>query len=405
MISVTEALAIIGQHTRDFGIEEVSLLSSAGRVLAAAVTADRDFPPFHRVTMDGVAINSRSFAAGIREFKIEQVQPAGHPQLTLQDAYNCLEVMTGAVLPAGTDAVIPYEECTLENGTATVLSADVNENQHVHLKGTDCRSGAVIINPGQRITPATIGILASVGKDRVPVKCLPRIAVCATGDELIPVTETPLPHQLRRSNSYMLAAALQEEGITTDQYYLPDDREQMTEQLRSVLQQYDAVLFSGAVSKGKYDFLPEVLAGLNMKTLFHRVAQKPGKPFLFGETEHKTLIFGFPGNPVSSLVCYKVFFQSWLCQSIGYQQSVLSAALAVPVHFKPSLAYHLLVTLSFNDGMLRATPCPGANSGDMISLETADAILLLPPDKEHFEAGSIYPAVLLSRFFNLPVIL
>ena len=399
MISVAEALAHIREHQQDFGAEAVPLLLSGGRILAQDIFADRDFPPYDRVTMDGVAVSSKTFEQGRRDFKIEKLQPAGHPQMQLDDNAHCIEVMTGAVLPQGTDAVIPYEDCTLSNGIAIVSGEAIRVYQNVHLRGIDSRRGDLLILKGKRITAAMIGIMASVGMDKIVVQRLPKIAICATGDELVDITAAPEAHQVRRSNSYMLAAALGEEGILADTYHLPDDKEQMRGRLAGMLQAYDVLLFSGAVSKGKLDFLPEVLGELGMQTVFHRVAQKPGKPFLFGKFAGGAVIFGFPGNPVSTIVCYRIFFQNWLYHSLNYKPAPLTARLAARVNFKPALTWHLLVTLSMNAGVLEAIPCAGANSGDMISLEKADAIVTLPVDKMLFNPGEAYPATLLASIF------
>ena len=399
MISVTEALALISAQSQDFGTEAVPLHQSVGRILAEDVFADRDFPPYHRVTMDGIAIDSKTFEQGRRDFKIEKMQPAGHPQQRLESNVYCIEVMTGAILPQGTDAVIPYEDCVLTNGIATVVSGIVSLYQNIHLQSTDSKQGELLIRTGARITAAIVGILASVGMDKITVQRLPKIAVCATGDELVAVHAIPLAHQVRMSNSYMLGAALNEEGIIPDSYHLPDNQGQLHRQLIALLQAYDVLLFSGAVSKGKYDFLPQVLGELGMETILHRVAQKPGKPFLFGKFSNGALIFGFPGNPVSTLVCYKIFFQHWLQLSLKHTTISIDAQLAEDVSFKPALTYHLLVTLMTKAGVLMATPCAGANSGDMISLQRADAILTLPADKPVFKQGAAYPVTLLAPIF------
>jgi molybdopterin molybdotransferase len=389
MTTVNEALAQITAYARDFGIEEVPLLQSTKRILAANITADRDFPPYHRVTMDGIAINSKTFEAGKRDFYIEAIQAAGAPLQTLKEEHNCIEVMTGAVLPDGTNAVIPYEECIITDGIASVQSASIKQYQNIHLQGNDSKAGTVLISQNTSITAAHIGIMATVGLAKVPVYKLPAVAICSTGDELVDIEETPLPHQIRKSNSYMLAAALQEEGITAMLYHLKDEKESMQEQLTSILKECDVILLSGAVSRGKFDYLPEVLSIMGMQTVFHRVAQRPGKPFLFGALPNDKLVFGFPGNPVSTFVCYHVYCKQWLHTSLHSTTKKVTARLAKPVSFLPKLAFHVLVTLEYKEGTLYATPVIGANSGDLPSLVDADGIITLPAEKDNFEEGEV----------------
>jgi molybdopterin molybdotransferase len=399
MIQVSEAFSFIESQARSFGEERVPLLQSVGRVLAEDVYADRDFPPFDRVMMDGIAISITSFDDGQRSFRIAGTLAAGSSQRSLTDATTCLEVMTGAVIPEHADAIIPYEECVIEAGVATITASVVKRLQHVHLAGSDTKNGTVLLERNQRITPAAMGILASVGKSEVAVLKLPKIAICSTGDELVDVDANPLPHQIRRSNSYMLAAALQAEGVQADLHHLPDEKEEMLRTLGEILPRYDAMLFSGAVSKGKYDFLPEVLTQLGMKTIFHRIAQKPGKPMLFGCFETNCVVFGFPGNPASTLVCYQLYFLNWFRKSLNQKVNAMQARLSEDVVFNPALTYHLLVTLKEEEGVLIARPCPAANSGDMVGLERANAMISLPAERSRFEKGEVFPVRLLDNIF------
>jgi molybdopterin molybdotransferase len=390
MISVEDALNLILKQKRDFGTEKVDLLDCVGRVLAETVVADRDFPPFNRVTMDGIAINSVSFAKGIRTFAVEKVQAAGDTQQSLGDDGNCIEVMTGAVLPENTDAVVPYEQCEIVNGKATVNAEQVGRMQNVHLKGRDGKAGEVLIEKYQKITPAMIGVMASVGLNNVEVLRMPKMAICSTGDELIPVSQKPELHQVRLSNVYVLSAALQTFGIKATSQHIPDNAERMSGEIAALIENYDVVMFSGAVSKGKFDYLPAVLEKLGMEQIFHKVAQKPGKPFLFGRCKNETLIFGYPGNPVSTFVCYQKFFKPWLFKSLNIEPQKITASLYKDVKFAPCLSYHLLVNLVSTNGHLQAIPVEGSNSGDLVTLMQADGIITLPADKDVFKQGEVY---------------
>ncbi len=390
MIAVSEALQLVRAQVRDYGTEEVELIQSTGRILMQDIVADRAYPPFNRVTMDGIAINSNAFSAGKRSFKIEGVQAAGQPQQTLIDTENCLEVMTGAMLPSKSDAVIPYEQCEIVNGIATVNLDEISTLQNVHLEGTDSKQGDILVTAGHKITSAIIGLIAASGLSKVVVKRLPKVAVCATGDELVEVDEQPLPHQIRQSNSYMLVAALQAEVIHAQRYHLRDDPQVMFEELTTITNYYDVVLLSGAVSKGKFDHLPNVLNRLNMETIFHGIAQRPGKPFLFGKLPNEVLIFGFPGNPASTFVCYQLYFKTWLHQSLGISLPFMKAFLSKPFSFKPNLTLHALVTLSYNEGKLLATPVETSTSGDMVSLALAQGILSLPAERNEFSTDEAF---------------
>lgn len=387
MISVEKALANVLQQQRDYGTATVELMQSVGRILAVDVKADRDYPAFDRVMMDGIAIHTDAIAAGITNFTIQAIQAAGNTPLALGDNRQCIEVMTGAVLPANANAVVPYEEITISNGVAGIKDVIPKPHQNIHIQGSDCRQHDVLLKANTKIAAAHIGILASVGMYKVPVKALPHIAICSTGNELVEVDEQPLPYQIRKSNSYMLAAALQQEGITAAQYHFADDEAIMTEGLKNIISNNDVVLLSGAVSKGKYDYLPGILASLGMRTIFHRIAQRPGKPMLFGECDNGTLVFGFPGNPMSTFVCYQLYFKRWLYKSLGYKPAAITGVLSKQISFAPSLSWHVPVVLQNDNGIVRAVPVPGNNSGDIPSLANIEGLVTFPAEKTVFEEG------------------
>lgn len=399
MISVPEALATVLLQRQEYGSETLALSQAGNRVLAQEVRADRDFPAYHRVTMDGIAIRRSIFLEGRRHFRIAGVQAAGQPPMLLSDPDSCLEVMTGAVLPPGSDAVVPYEDCDEGDGGFTVRAESLEEFQNIHRQGTDAAESELLLRPGTRIRASDAAILATVGAANVAVRRLPRVLICSSGDELVEVDAPVTPHQIRQSNRSMLQAALRLEGIEAGAIHLRDDIEVMKAQLGAVLPHYDVLLMSGAVSRGKFDFLPRVLTELGFNTQFHRVAQKPGKPFLFGSFSSGPIVFGFPGNPVSTLVCYNVYFLPWLHASLGLEDRVLEATLTEDIRFRAPLDYHLLVKLRIEKGRFLAEPAPGANSGDLISLVHADAFLTLPAGQESFKEGSTWPMSLLAPCF------
>jgi molybdopterin molybdotransferase len=407
MISVKQAKNIVLNTSQNFGVEEVPFLKSIGRVLKEDVLADRDFPPFNRVSMDGVAINYTAFKNIQRSFKIEGIQAAGSAQLSMQNKENCIEVMTGAVLPNNCDTVIRYEDVTIENGIATITIDVIKEAQNIHTKGKDGKKGDLLIKQNTKISAAEIGVLATVGKSFVKVAKQPKIMIVSTGDELVNVDENPLAHQIRRSNVFTLVSLLERMNIPSETAHISDDKPVLKSKIKTYLEDYDVLLFSGAVSKGKFDFLPEVFDELGVEKLFHKVAQRPGKPFWFGSTtslsineqhvyQHKkknTIVFGFPGNPISTFVNCLAYFYPWFYKSTGLKVEEETAILNADVNFKPNLTYFLQVKLSYRFGHLIATPITGNGSGDLASLVNADAFIQLPNDKNEFKKGEFFPVI------------
>ena len=411
MISVAHALQAVLNTTQDFGVEQIPFIKSIGRILKETIYADRDFPPFNRVSMDGIAINYTAFKNGQRSFKIEGVQAAGSVQLALQDSKNCLEVMTGSVLPDNTNTVIRYEDITLKNGIAIIQIDTVHKGQNIHEKGKDRKVGDLLITQNTKIAAAEIGVLATVGKSFVNVAKQPKIMIVSTGDELVGVEEIPLDYQIRRSNVFTLVSLLERLEISSDTAHITDDKPILKSKIKTYLQEYDVLLFSGAVSKGKFDFLPEVFEELSVKKLFHKAAQRPGKPFWFGSTtsfvvspqngdqnekENKnknTIVFGFPGNPISTFVNCLAYFYPWYYKSVGLEVEQETAILSSEVTFKPNLTYFLQVKLSVLFGHLVATPVLGNGSGDLASMIHADAFIQLPQGQTVFEKGTVFPVI------------
>ncbi|SDW25847.1 molybdopterin molybdochelatase [Lutibacter oricola] len=393
LTTVQKALEIILNNTVDFGVEEIDFLESEGRVLKENIIADRDFPPFDRVSMDGISIDIEAFKKGQRSFKIEGVQAAGSPQLTLDNSENCMETMTGAMLPKNTNAVIQYELLDIENGIATLNVEELKYFQNIHKKGLDRKTGAILIKKNKIITSAEIGVLATVGKSKVKVAKQPKVIIVSTGNELVEVVETPAEHQIRRSNVYTLVSILKQLGIKAETAHILDDKEVLKTKIEDFLTNFDVLLFSGAVSKGKFDFIPEVLEELGVEKQFHKVKQRPGKPFWFGKKQQKT-IFAFPGNPVSTFVSCLKYFTPWYKKSLGINfTNNQTAILAEDFTFKPSLTYFLQVKITQKEGKLIATPISGKGSGDLANLVDADAFLELPDDRTNFTKGEVFPLI------------
>lgn len=392
MIDTYTAESIVLQNAQRWQAEQVPLSAALGRVLAEDLSADRDFPPFDRVTMDGIAIDSRAYLAGQRAFRVAGIAPAGSEQVALHNPHDCLEVMTGAVLPLHADTVLRYEDLHIQDGRAMVMLAAISPGQNIHRQGSDQVRGATVLRAGQRIAAPEIGLAATLGKHQLLVRRLPRAVVIATGDELVPVEATPLAHQIRSSNVYQIQAALMQQGLPADTLHLADNKEDIREKLAPVLAQYDVVVLSGGVSAGKFDYLPEVLAELGVQQLFHKVAQRPGKPLWFGvSAAHGTCVFALPGNPISSFMCTQRYVLPWLHASLGLPPQLAHAVLAADVDFKPDLTFFLQVRVTYNaQGQAQAHPMPGNGSGDLASLTRADAFLELPRGRDYFAAGEVF---------------
>lgn len=393
-ITYEEALSILEKNKTSFPTIRVPIKDCGGYVLAEDLTADRDLPPYDRVTMDGIAIDYSSFRNGQREFPIMSIAPAGSPQQTLSDEHACIEVMTGAILPNKSDTVIRYEDITIADGKACIDITEIKHRQNIHFKGSDVVKDSVISKAGNLISSAEINVAAATGKFTVAIKQMPKAVIISSGDELVDVHETPLTHQIRRSNVYGIQNTLIEWGIPVELRHLPDNKEEMKTILATLLQDYDLLVITGGVSKGKFDYLPEVLTSLDVVKHFHKIQQRPGKPFWFGTSKNNKRVFALPGNPVSSFVCVYIYLKFWLIKSLGIEESMLYVILNQDVQFEPNLIYFLEATLESNvNGSLIATPVKGNGSGDFANLVKADGFLILPQNKTIFTKGEIYPFV------------
>ena len=379
MISFTEALQLVLNCSVNLGEEKVSLDQATGRVLAETIYADRDFPPFDRATKDGIAINYSAINDGLQELPIAAVAAAGSPQKELKDNNSCIEIMTGAVVPKNADTVVMYEHIQIENGTAK-LTKPVTKGQNIHKKGSDEPKGAEVLKKGIRIDAAEIGVLASVGKASLLVKKVPRVCLVSTGDELVPVEETPELHQIRQSNSHTLKAALLKEDILADVIHIADNKEITKLEVLKATENYDVLLLSGGVSMGKYDYLPEVFEEIGVEKVFHKVKQRPGKPFWFGR--HKatqTTIFGFPGNPGSTFANYHAYFKPWLNKSLGLPNSEINVILNEAFDNSTDLTRFIRAKMVVNDGQLKVNLILGNGSGDLTSLTKSNGFAVFEP--------------------------
>ena len=401
MLTPAEATAHVLATARPLPPETVPLEHAAGRILAETLVADRDFPPFNRVAMDGIAVHYATWAGGQSAFEIAHTQYAGQPASRLPNPQQAVEVMTGAVLPAGADAVVRYEDILLDNNRATIqIPAPAAPGVNIHHQAADRRAGDALLPVGTRLGPAELAVAATIGAAELRVLRAPRVAVVSTGDELVGITATPQPHQIRRSNVYALQALFTQSGADVSLFHLSDNVEELRVGLTNILAAgFDAVVLSGAVSKGRADHLPGLLRELQVKEIFHEVQQRPGKPLWFGARAGGPVVFGLPGNPVSTFLTACRYVRPWLRavqQAEGTPAAASapqSAALTVDITFKPALTHFVPVRLTVDaEGRRLATPLRVGGSGDMLGLVGADAFLELPPEPALFAAGSVWPA-------------
>jgi molybdopterin molybdotransferase len=393
MISPAEADALIGRHLACLPIESLPLVQCAGAVLRENIYGERDQPPFDRVAMDGIAIDSVAVRGGAQRLRVQAMQAAGDPPLTLANGQHCIEIMTGAMLPTGCDAVVPVEQLRLAEGYAQ-LPADLRVEawQNVHRRGTDSKQGALLLSSGSRLSAPEIALAASAGMPRIRVSAQPTVIVVSTGNELVEPGEPLLPHQIRRSNAYGIVAALRQRGfLRISDDHLPDSLDSLTGRLRVHLDTHDVVILSGGVSMGRLDLVPQALQALGVREVFHRIAQRPGKPMWFGIGANGTAVFALPGNPVSTMVCLARYVVPSIQAAMGQTDtSAARIALAAPVEVRSALTAFIPVRLSGDEwGRPWAHPCTTNGSGDFTSLGGTDGFVELPPGPNTYAKGFV----------------
>ena len=398
MLTPAEADAAIAGHLAQFPEEQLPLPACAGRVLRQEVRAERDAPPFDRVAMDGIAFSIAALQGGRREFRVAAMQAAGQAPVTLESPDDCIEVMTGTSLPAGCDTIVPVERIKLGAGIATIEAAYMPEAwMHVHRRASDARAGDLLLAAGTGLGGPELAIAASAGLATLRVTRLPRIAVISTGDELIEPGAPVLDHQVRRSNSYGLAAALRLAGFppATD-LHLPDQRPLLVEQLTREIGHHDVLVLSGGVSAGRHDHVPGVLAEIGVRCVFHQISQRPGRPLWFGVNDRGVMVYALPGNPVSVLVCLARYVIPALAAASSARASMRQkVALGRAFEFRAPLTCFLPVALEYDlEGRTLAMPRPTGGSGDFIALAGTDGFVELP------QGPATHPAGLVTPFFR-----
>lgn len=382
MISPQAAIKIVLRTILPNKVEKILLEDAFGRILAEDLIADRPFPPFDRVTMDGIAIKFQEFEKGKREFEILGIQTAGEAPIGAKNNSGCIEIMTGAMLPEGFDTVIRYEDLEILGGFAKVISEKIKSGQNIHYKGSDATLGQVIVKKSTKINAAIMAVAATIGKSELLVTSNPRIIILATGDELVKENQTPKDYQIRASNTWAISSILKKEGFDAEMCLLKDEPQILEREVFQMLQKYDVLIFSGGVSMGKKDYLPEILAELGIKKHFHKISQKPGKPMWFGSTE-QNIIFALPGNPVSSFLCTAHYVLPWLQNHVGKKSEIFQKVKLESEENNPfDLTFFKQAKLINESGNLLAKSLPNNGSGDFVNLSKSDGFIVLPPKAE-----------------------
>jgi molybdopterin molybdotransferase len=389
VVSYEEASGIVREHADRLvarhAPEFAGLLDTLGRVLADPILADRDQPPFPRSTRDGFACRAVDLAAGIPLEVIGSIR-AGDAVVIEVSAGKAVEIMTGASVPAGADCVVMVEHVKRDRETLRLASGrSVQPGENIVPMGAEARAGAVIVPRGTRISPAQVAVAAACGAGKLSVFGRPRVAIVATGDELVEVNQQPQSQQIRNSNSYSLAAQILVAGA--EPVRLPiarDERAHLEDVIRSA-RETDLVLLSGGVSMGKYDLVEEVLLSLGAEFFFTGALIQPGKPVVFGRLgEH--YFFGLPGNPVSTMVTFLLFVEpvlGALCGEVGRGPRFTQARLVGEVRVKTGLTRFLPARLADRN----VEPVTWQGSGDLASTSRSNCFLVVPPDQPVLSAG------------------
>jgi len=389
-LQATEAQHLILHSVIALGVETVQLDQSVGRVLAQEIHANRDLPPYDVSAMDGFALRSADLAGVPVVLEIiEDIKAGDLPGKTLQTG-QCARIMTGAPVPVGADAVIRVEETQEAGATAVRINKAVKPGNDIRLRGENMKDGDVVLTAGTEITPGIIGVLATVKAARFSVFRRPRVAILSTGNELEGMDEAVDLNKIPNANSYALMAQVQALGIEPVLLGIArDDPAELEQYLKRGLE-YDVLLVSGGTSVGVHDYVRPTIEKLGVEMKFWRLAIRPGHPLAFGTT-HKTAVFGLPGNPVSSMVCFEQFVIPALRQMMGnkrlYRRTV-TARVAHDVKFRPGRTEFIRVQLTRDDNGYIASSTGTQSSGVLLSMARADGLMVIPSDSTGLAAGA-----------------
>ncbi len=386
MISIEEALDHILDACPALGDEEVPVEDAVGRVLRQDVVAPTHYPPFDRVMMDGYAMRAADLQ-GNDVLPVRGEVAAGTQDRLQLEPGACAEVMTGAPLPRGADAVVMVEQ-THRDGDRVTFTEPVRSGQHFAPAGEEARQGDTLLRPGDVLTAVGVATAASAGHARLKVSALPSLTAVSTGDELVDVDQQPGPGQIRDTNALTLAAQAHAHGLTrVRRLRARDTLESLDEVLDQALAS-DIVILSGGVSMGRYDLVPKALASHGVDQIFHRVLQKPGKPLWFGK-RGDTLVFGAPGNPLSTLLTFQLYVKPAIARMSGRNPSPprLRGALARDVTYRSKRHLWAFVHARWEGEGWIVTPLPGRGSADVFAPALANAVISMSAGSHEYSGG------------------
>ncbi|MBI1813835.1 MAG: molybdopterin molybdotransferase MoeA [Deltaproteobacteria bacterium] len=402
MISVHDALAAVLRDIPRLGSERVGLANARGRVLAEAVRAGRDVPPFRNSAMDGYAVRASDVATAAPEapvrLRVLEVVGAGSMPTRAVAPGTATKIMTGSPLPTGADAVVRVED-TEESGGDVVVQARVTPGTAVREPGEDMRAGETVLDVGRVLRPADIGLLASLGLTVVPVSRRPRVAILTTGNELVEPGEPLGPGQIVNSNAYTLAAAVEDAGAEAIRLGIVRDQQECIRAAFADAFTADMMLSTGGVSVGSFDFVRQTLSELGYEERFWKVAQKPGKPLTFG-LRQGTPAFGLPGNPVSTLVCCYLYVVPALRTMMGMERIHLphiEATLASEVTTAAGLTEFVRCVVTRIGPTYEVQPTGSQSSGVLRSLSAGEGLLIAPPEQQTIARGASVRVIVLGN--------
>ncbi len=400
ILSVEQALEIVLASVSPLGAEEVALEDAPGRYLAEDVAADQDVPPFERSMMDGYAVRAADTAQAPVALRVTGQLRAGQVPERSVGPGEAIQIMTGAPLPPGADAVQQVEKARSLDDSRVEIGEAVAAGQHVARRGSEIRAGETALRSGSRIGPAGLAALATAGCARVRVGRRPQAALLVTGDELVGVDRRPSGASIRNANGPAVMAQLREAGaVARSLGVVPDEQDRIAAGIRAGLDA-DVLLLSGGVSAGAFDLVEAVLGRFGVEILFERVAIKPGAPLVFGR-RGRNVVFGLPGNPVSAQVTFDVFVRPALVRLQGGRSSARPAVevtLDGPLKNRSRRRAYLPAVVSSGPDGLRATPLPSAGSADVFAHARANALLVIEAERTQAEAGERARALLLPAF-------
>ncbi len=394
MLSYSEArqkvIEVTGTIQRRLPREHVELANAYGRVLAESIFADRDYPPFDRSTRDGFALRSSDASApGVTLECIGEIRAGASFERPVASG-QCVEIMTGAAVPAGADAVVMIEH-TKRDGNSITLDRSVASGASIVKRGSEITAGSMLLMHGAVLGYPQLAVIAQVGQTRLRVGSRPRVAILSTGDEVVDVDSDPGPLQIRNSNGLALQTQIAMSGGEPVQLgNAPDELVTLRKRIERGLEE-DVLVLSGGVSMGKYDLVEQALADLGAEFHFTGVAIRPGRPAVFATCRDK-LVFGLPGNPVSTMVTFELFVLpaiDLLSGTVPRPVPIFCARLAGPVREKGPMTHFIPAHTQWEGREARVSQLPWQGSGDLVALALANSFLVVSPDRPEIEPGEL----------------